>query len=66
MVVVINLMVVVGSGLGTDYHICGFLHPFHTERLIRIETQINVGYCVHMASIMRIRIRVVDLFPRRF
>ena len=30
------------------------LHPFHTERLIRIETQINVGFCVHTATIMRI------------
>ena len=29
-------------------------HPFHTEQLIRIETQINVGFCVHTATIMRI------------
>ena len=32
---------------------CHF-HPFHTERLIRIEIQINVGFCVHTATIMRI------------
>ena len=36
------------------------------ERLICIETQINVSYCVHTASIMRIRIWVADLFLRWF
>ena len=32
-----------------DYHNVAVRreHPFHTEQLIRIETQINVGYCVH-------------------
>ena len=34
-------------------------HPFHTERLIRIETQINVFFfCVHTATII-----IADLNP---